>query len=188
MRLPKKLIERVVDRILEMKVDEGDYLALEPFDKEVFRKKLIEIFKRVIELERKVHEEALKILRTNEEARKIIDSGSVEQNKALRKVKEIIAERMGVGLTKSDLINQITNEIVSLIERDEDVEIYEDYDLLRRKIRKIIKDAIEEEEEIDREVRKRIRKYSRRLVEGSREWELMYKKIYEDILIQKGLL
>lgn len=62
----------------------------------------------------------------------------------------------------------------------------EDDSLLRREIKRTFINELKAGEEIDVEVRKKLDSYSRKLVEGSPEWEIMYKKIFDEEEVKKG--
>ena len=85
-------------------------------------------------------------------------------------------------------MNQIAGMIKDLIMEDESVEVYEEPYVIRARTRNILMEALKEEEDIDKEVRERIRSYSKRIVEGTPEWNHLYKRIYEDALRRRGLL
>ena len=45
---------------------------------------------------------------------------------------------------------------------------------------------LELEDKIDQEVRQTLRSYKRKIVEGSREWDVMYQKIFEEQMKKHG--
>jgi len=55
-----------------------------------------------------------------------------------------------------------------------------DDSLLRREIKRTIIGKLKIGEEIDVEVRNKLQSFARKLVEGSTEWEVLYKKFYEE--------
>ncbi len=85
-------------------------------------------------------------------------------------------------------MNQIAHQIKRYIETDPSIEIFEHPNKIRRVIFEILKNIVREEKEIDREVRKRIKSYSKKIVEGTPEWRILYNRIYEDALKRRGLL
>lgn len=62
----------------------------------------------------------------------------------------------------------------------------EDDSLLRREIKRTIINELKFGEDIDAEVRKKLQSYTKKLVEGSPEWEIMYKKLFEEEDAKKG--
>lgn len=182
MRLPEKLVERVVDRIINELTQER---IIEVEDIHTFRKKLIGVFKKAEEEERLLDEEAKEILRSKLD---LLEETSLDFRTAFRAVRSKLAEEKNIHTSRRERMNQIAGMIRDLIMEDPDVEIYEEIHRIRNRIRQILMDAVKEEEEIDKEVRERIKSYSRRIVEGTPEWNHLYKKIYEDALKRRGLL
>lgn len=66
------------------------------------------------------------------------------------------------------------------------IALKEDDSLVRREIKRTIINELKIGEEIDAEVRKKLQSYSKKLVEGSPEWEILYKKFFEEEDAKKG--
>lgn len=49
-----------------------------------------------------------------------------------------------------------------------------------RDIKRVLAVELAQEEEIDRKVRARLASYSRPIIEGSPEWEVLYRKTFEE--------
>ncbi|OGL44839.1 MAG: hypothetical protein A2149_09460 [Candidatus Schekmanbacteria bacterium RBG_16_38_11] len=78
-------------------------------------------------------------------------------------------------------INRVSKEITSKIIGDGLVENKTgDENDLRLAIVRILTDEFRVEEVIDEEVRRIIASYSRKIPEGSREWEVLYRKHYDE--------
>jgi len=78
-------------------------------------------------------------------------------------------------------INRISKEITQRILGDGlVVNKVEDENELRLIIARILTDEFRVEELVDEEVRKILATYSRKIVEGSREWDILYKKHYDE--------
>lgn len=58
----------------------------------------------------------------------------------------------------------------------------------RRELKGVITRWLKAEEEIDESVRKTIRSYSRNIVEGSPEWDVLFQKHYKEELGRRGKL
>ena len=56
---------------------------------------------------------------------------------------------------------------------------------VRLEIVRAIQDALKLEDAIDATVRRTLNSYARRIVEGSREWDVMYQKLYEEELARR---
>ncbi|GAB6065060.1 DUF507 family protein [Aquifex pyrophilus] len=182
MKLPERLVEAIAESIVEELANKEKILELD--DPSTFKKKIIKIFKEAEEEEKELEEKAKAVLRQNLE---LLEKENIDYRTAFLAVKRKLAEEMNVNVGKRERLNQIINKIMELIMKDETVEIYEDPPVIRRKIREIVMGALKIEEEIEKEVRKRIRKYSRDILEGSPEWNILWRRIYEDELKKRGL-
>jgi len=60
------------------------------------------------------------------------------------------------------------------------VAVKEDEGKIRRQIQRSIAEELKIGEEIDEAVRRKIQSYSKRIVEGSPEWEVLYKKFFKE--------
>lgn len=73
-----------------------------------------------------------------------------------------------------------------LIEKDAIVPLIEE-GLIRREIRRVIIRELKVAEEIDTLVRKKLESYSKKkIVEGTREWEILYQKFFQEEAAKKG--
>jgi len=181
MRIPLKLIERIVDRITT-ELTESRYVEAEDMNK--FRENVFKIIKEAIEEEKELTRKAEKLV--EEHINKLDEEISFRD--AVRKVKQVLAEKEGIHLDPDDRMNQVAHKIKDyIVKEDNSIEIFEHPNKIRKKVFGILKDLVREEREIDREVRKRIRSYSRKIIEGTAEWNILYEKIYKEILRRKGL-
>lgn len=57
---------------------------------------------------------------------------------------------------------------------------------IRREIKRIIVRELKIADAIDELVKKKLQSYSKKIHEGSSEWEVMYNKIYEEEAAKKG--
>jgi hypothetical protein len=57
---------------------------------------------------------------------------------------------------------------------------------IRREIKRTIVGELKIGEEIDQMVRKKLQSFSKKLIEGSSEWEVLYRKYYREEEIKKG--
>lgn len=85
-------------------------------------------------------------------------------------------------------INYLSKQVVSLLYKNDQVEFLDD----PNEIRLIIVKAIEEEmrlyETLDRKAIDKIQSQKKSIEEGSREWEILYRKYYNEELTKLGKL
>ena len=63
---------------------------------------------------------------------------------------------------------------------DEEIEFYADPSEIRNEIFQLISDEMKADEAIDALVRRKIETQKRTITEGSDEWEVLYRKYYEE--------
>jgi len=84
-----------------------------------------------------------------------------------------------VKLSREKVI-RLSHLIFNQLNQDEEVEFYADPQEIRQQIFKIISDEVKADEAIDAIVRRKIESQKRVIVEGSDEWDVLYRKYYEE--------
>jgi hypothetical protein len=77
-------------------------------------------------------------------------------------------------------ILRLSHLILNQLDADEAVEYFADPQEVRQDIVKMISDEMKADEAIDVLVRRKIESQKRAIVEGSDEWEVLYRKYYEE--------
>ena len=74
----------------------------------------------------------------------------------------------------------LSHLILEAMNQDEGVEFFADPQEIRQEIVRLISDELKTDEAIDALVRRKIESQKRPILEGSDEWEVLYRKYYED--------
>jgi hypothetical protein len=83
-----------------------------------------------------------------------------------------------VKLSRERVLN-LSHLILAYLDRDDGVEYFDEPQEIRQTIVKIVMDEMKNDEVIDALVRKKL-ETQKRVVEGSDEWDVLYRKYYED--------
>ena len=83
---------------------------------------------------------------------------------------------------------QVSHRIMGAIEALDEVEIFEEPNVIRQEVVKILTELMHEEEKIDETTKSRIASQKRTIPEGSGEWEILYRKYYNDELRKLGVV
>ena len=86
-----------------------------------------------------------------------------------------------------DKINHITNILMDDLKENSDVDFIVEEGEIRSNVQRSIINELMLDDEIDEEVRRTLSSYSSRLLEGRREWEILYWKHYEQESNRRGL-
>jgi hypothetical protein len=82
---------------------------------------------------------------------------------------------------------KLSHEIINAIMVIDEVEIFEEPNNIRQEIVKILNDLVREDEQVEESVRNQIVSQKRTIPEGSPEWEILYRKYYQDALRKLGV-
>ena len=85
-------------------------------------------------------------------------------------------------------IVRISHQLVDVLVAREDVEFVEDRDTIRQQIVQILQNLLKEEEKVDAEVRRKISSQKREILEGSEEWDILYRKYYGEEMKRMGVV
>src|SRR3954468_2665541 len=84
-------------------------------------------------------------------------------------------------------IIRLSHQITEVLVSSQEVEFIEDRDTIRQQVVQILTNILREEEKADAEVRKRITSQKKEILEGSEEWDVLYRKYYTDELRRMGI-
>jgi len=86
-----------------------------------------------------------------------------------------------------DKLNKLAHTVAdTLAERDE-VGFLEDRNTIRQESRKALEELLEEEAKIDQAARQKIASQRKVIPEGSQEWDILYRKYYNDEVRKLGI-
>ena len=89
-------------------------------------------------------------------------------------------------LTREKTI-RLSHIVTDVLVVTEEVEFVEDRDTIRQKVVQILQELLKEEEAVDTEVRKKITSQKKEVLEGSEEWDLLYRKYYAEEMRRMGV-
>ena len=79
-----------------------------------------------------------------------------------------------------DKIVRLSHLVLNQLNQDDEVEFYADLPEIRQDIFKLIEGEMKADEAIDALVRRKIETQKRAIQEGSDEWDVLYRKYYEE--------
>ena len=81
-----------------------------------------------------------------------------------------------------DKINLLSHHIAEKLASIDDVEFIEDRNTIRLAVFDILTKWLKKEETVDAEARRKIESQVRKIPEGSGEWDILYRKYYDEEL------
>lgn len=83
-------------------------------------------------------------------------------------------------MLSEDKISHLSHVIVNEVKRHPAVKVTGDEERVLKAVKRVLADELAQEGEIDRKVRAKLASYSRGIVEGSTEWDVLYRKTFEE--------
>lgn len=82
---------------------------------------------------------------------------------------------------------RLSHRIIDLLVTIEDLDFVEDRDTIRQEIVTILQELLKQEEQIDTEVHAKIASQKKEILEGSEEWDILYRRYYSESLKRMGV-
>jgi hypothetical protein len=82
---------------------------------------------------------------------------------------------------------RLSHFITDVLVAGEDVEFIEDRATIRQNVVDILLSLLKEEEQMDAQVRQKIGSQKKEILEGSEEWEVLYRKYYSEEMRRMGI-
>lgn len=79
-----------------------------------------------------------------------------------------------------DKVSHLSHVILTTMKKAPGVRLKRTDEQVLKEIKKVLVDELAQEQRIDRTVRAKLASYSRGLVEGSAEWDVLYRKTFEE--------
>jgi hypothetical protein len=89
-------------------------------------------------------------------------------------------------MLNDDKILHLTHQLLKALLEKKLIEPVEEESKIRAEIKRAIISELKIGEEIESVVRKKLQSFSRNVVEGSSEWEVLYKKFFKEEEIKRG--
>jgi uncharacterized protein len=85
-----------------------------------------------------------------------------------------------------DKVNKVAHIVADALAEMSEVDFLEDRNTIRLEIRKILEELLNQEEKIDQAARQKIENQKRTILEGSQEWDILYRKYYNEEVKKLG--
>ena len=86
-----------------------------------------------------------------------------------------------------DKVNKLAHVVSDALAEMSEVDFLEDRNTVRLETRKILEDLLSQEAKIDQLARQKIENQKKTILEGSQEWDILYRKYYNDEVKKLGL-
>jgi len=84
-------------------------------------------------------------------------------------------------------INKLAHAVADTLAETDSVDFVEDRNTIRLETRRILESLMAEEAKIDAAARQKIESQRRTILEGSQEWDILYRKYYNEEVKKLGI-
>src|SRR5947207_13850024 len=86
-----------------------------------------------------------------------------------------------------DKINVLAKSVSAALKQLDQVEFVEDPNAIRLEIRRLLEELLRQEARIDATARQKIESQRRTILEGTEEWQILYRKYYNEEVKKLGI-
>ncbi len=87
----------------------------------------------------------------------------------------------------NDKVNKLAHTVADTLAEMKECDFLEDRNTIRQEARKALEKLLAEETKLDANARQKIASQRKIIVEGSQEWEILYRKYYNDEVKKLGI-
>jgi hypothetical protein len=86
-----------------------------------------------------------------------------------------------------DKVNKVAHVVTDALAAMDEVDFVEDRNTVRLEVRRLLEELLNQEERIDQTARQKIDSQKRTILEGSQEWDILYRKYYNEEVRKLGI-
>ncbi|HMK20976.1 MAG TPA: DUF507 family protein [Terriglobales bacterium] len=86
-----------------------------------------------------------------------------------------------------DKVNKLAHVVSDALAETPEVDFVEDRNTIRLEVRNILEELLNQEAKIDQSARQKIESQKRTILEGSQEWDILYRKYYNEEVKKLGI-
>lgn len=84
-------------------------------------------------------------------------------------------------------VNKVAHAVADALAEMNEVDFIEDRNSIRLEIRRLMEETLNQEAKIDAAARQKIESQKRTILEGSQEWDILYRKYYNEEVKKLGI-
>jgi uncharacterized protein len=84
-------------------------------------------------------------------------------------------------------VNKLAHAVADTLAEVENVDFLEDRNSIRQEVRRLLENLMAQEAKIDAAARQKIESQRRTILEGSQEWDILYRKYYNEEVKKLGI-
>jgi len=86
-----------------------------------------------------------------------------------------------------DKVNKVAHVVTDALAEMNELDFIEDRNSIRLEVRRLMEELLNQEAKIDAAARQKIENQKRTILEGSQEWDILYRKYYNEEVKKLGV-
>ena len=86
-----------------------------------------------------------------------------------------------------DKVNKVAHVVTDALAGIDELDFVEDRNTIRLEVRRLLEELLNQEARIDASARQKIENQKRTILEGSQEWDILYRKYYNEEVKKLGI-
>ena len=86
-----------------------------------------------------------------------------------------------------DKVNKLAHTVADALAETPEAEFLEDRNTIRMEARRLLEELLLAEEKLDKAARQKIETQKRTIIEGTQEWDILYRKYYNEEVKKLGI-
>ena len=92
-----------------------------------------------------------------------------------------------IGRLNRDKVNHLAHRVTDALASMDQVQFLHENNSVRLEVRRLLEELFKAEANLDRRAREKIENQRRTILEGSQEWDILYRKYYAEEIKKLGL-
>ena len=92
-----------------------------------------------------------------------------------------------IGRLNRDKVNHLAHRVTDMLASIHDVQFLHENNSVRLEVKRLLEELLKAEAALDKRAREKIEHQRRTILEGSQEWEILYRKYYAEELKSLGI-
>ena len=92
-----------------------------------------------------------------------------------------------IGRLSREKVNKLAHGITDALAASEKIGFLEDHNTVRLEVKRLLEELLKAESELDTKARQKIESQRRTILEGTPEWDILYRKYYAEEVKKLGI-
>jgi uncharacterized protein len=92
-----------------------------------------------------------------------------------------------IGRLSREKVNKLAHAVTDMLASMDRVEFLEDRNTVRLEVKRLLEELLKAESELDQKARHKIENQRRTILEGTPEWDILYRKYYAEEVKKLGI-